>query len=237
MKFTFLHHTCALLTLATGVIITGTLPANAETQKSSTSYQTNSNNNGVNNQQGAQTTQANLVANQNRHSASNLATEPIKLQPSSTPAENQNQSAPVAQTIEPGRATRSGSSYIGIGGNIGLTGDTRVGEGSFSVISKIGLTRNLSARPAALVGDNTVFLIPLTIDFPPENLDITELSIAPYVGGGVAISTGEDSTVGALITGGVDVPLSSRITATGGVNVSFIDETDVGIQVGVGYNF
>lgn len=146
-------------------------------------------------------------------------------------------STQIAQSFQPGRATRSGSSYIGVGGNLGLTGNTRVGEGSFAVFSKVGLTRNLSARPAALVGDNTVFLVPLTIDFPQENLEVTQLSVAPYIGGGVAISTGRDSTVGALITGGVDVPLSSQITATGGVNVSFIDETDVGILLGIGYNF
>ncbi len=107
----------------------------------------------------------------------------------------------------------------------------------FAVISKIGLARNLSARPAALVGDNTVFLVPLTVDFPQENLEITQLNVAPYIGGGVAVSTGRDSTVGALISGGLDVPLSPQITATGGVNVSFIDDTDVGVLLGVGYNF
>ncbi|MBD2168786.1 hypothetical protein H6G04_30870 [Calothrix membranacea FACHB-236] len=162
----------------------------------------------------------------------------IEETPSQTPQTTSvNQSEEVAQIIQPGRATRSGSSYVGIGGNIGLTGDTRVGEGSFAVISKIGLTQNLSVRPAALVGDNTVFLVPLTVDFAQRGLEITQASIAPYIGGGVAISTGQDSTVGALISGGVDVPLSPEVTATGGVNVSFIDATDVGLFVGVGYNF
>jgi hypothetical protein len=53
----------------------------------------------------------------------------------------------------------------------------------------------------------------------------------------VAISTGDDSTIGALITGGVDVPLSSQFTATAAVNVGFVDETEVGLLIGVGYTF
>ncbi len=143
----------------------------------------------------------------------------------------------VAQVIAPGRTTRSGPSYIGIGGNIGITGDTTINEGAFAVISKIGLTQNFSVRPAALIGDNTVFLIPVTIDFPQADVGTNQVNIAPYIGGGVAVSTGRDSTVGALISGGVDVPLSPQITATAGVNIGFIDETDVGVLLGVGYNF
>jgi hypothetical protein len=50
-------------------------------------------------------------------------------------------SAEVAQVdVDPGRTTRGGSSYIGVAGNIGLGGDSAIGEGSFMVISKIGLT-------------------------------------------------------------------------------------------------
>lgn len=143
----------------------------------------------------------------------------------------------IAQVIAPGRTTRSGPSYIGVGGNIGITGDTTINEGAFAVISKIGLTQNFSVRPAALIGDNTVFLIPVTIDFAQADVGTNQLNIAPYIGGGVAVSTGRDSTVGALISGGVDVPLSSQITATAGVNIGFIDETDVGVLLGVGYNF
>jgi hypothetical protein len=138
--------------------------------------------------------------------------------------------------IEPGTATRSGSSYIGIGGNIGLSGDTTIGEGSFTVISKIGLTDYLSVRPAALVENDAVFLLPLTVDFSQDEVPNAEFSIAPYLGGGLAISTGRDDTVGALISGGLDVPLSSEFTANAGVNVTFIDDTDVGLLLGVGYN-
>ncbi len=133
------------------------------------------------------------------------------------------------------RATRSGPSYIGVGGNIGFRGDTRLSEDSVNVFSKIGLTDSLSVRPSVLVGDNPAFLVPVTVDFaPPQNLGVR---VAPYVGGGVAISTARDSTIGPMLAGGVDVPLSRQVTATAGVNVGFIDRTDVGLLLGVGYNF
>ncbi|MBD1908379.1 MSCRAMM family adhesin SdrC [Funiculus sociatus GB2-A5] len=171
------------------------------------------------------------------NSASALRAEPTKSQiPEAT--NNQTAAPEVAQVnVTPGRATRSGPSYIGVAGNIGFGGDTTLSEGAFAVISKIGITRTLSLRPAALIGDDVMFLIPVTVDFPTQGVQETRFSVAPYVGGGVAISTGDDSTIGALITGGVDVPLSSQFTATAAVNVGFVDETEVGLLVGVGYTF
>ncbi|AUT01690.1 hypothetical protein CLI64_15585 [Nostoc sp. CENA543] len=228
MNHNFLQTTSTLLALTSVTFIWSSLPARAENTNFTAVNEANSANNVIINQPESINTNTD-------NSPSTFTNETIQPQTVQTPSNIESQE--VAQTFAPGRATRSGASYIGVGGNIGITGNTRVGESSFSVISKIGLTRNLSVRPAALVGDNTVFLVPLTVDFPQENLETTQLRVAPYIGGGVAISTGRDSTVGALITGGVDVPLSSQITATGGVNVSFIDETDVGISVGVGYNF
>ncbi|MBE9053382.1 hypothetical protein IQ243_23750 [Nostocales cyanobacterium LEGE 11386] len=145
-----------------------------------------------------------------------------------------------AQEITPGTATRSGPSYIGVGGNIGFGGNTTLSQGSFAVFSKIGLTNNFSARPAAFLGDDQVFLIPLTVDFPVQSVTETgeqQINVAPYLGGGAAISTGRDSSVGVLLTGGVDVPVSPQFTATAGVNVGFVDETEVGLLLGVGYNF
>jgi hypothetical protein len=146
----------------------------------------------------------------------------------------------VAQ-LAPGTTTRSGPSYIGVGGFIGFDDDSTLGDGSFSVISKIGLSRNFSIRPSALIDDDAVFLIPVTIDFPVD--DVTELgvqriSVAPYLGAGVSINTNDDADVGFLLTGGVDVPVSNKFTATGGVNIGFSDDNaDVGLLLGVGYNF
>jgi hypothetical protein len=153
-----------------------------------------------------------------------------------------NPTAPIAQTdpdidVQPGRTTRSGSSYVGIGGNLGLSGDTGLGDGAFAVISKIGLTRSFSARPSVVINDDEVFMIPITIDFNGNQFPSTDVNVSPYIGGGLAISTEDDNTIGGLITGGLDVPLTSQFTANASVNVGFFNDTDVGLQLGAGLNF
>jgi hypothetical protein len=181
--------------------------------------------------------------------AGGLSAQANTIESDSAIAANQSQATPIiAQRdvdrgidrdidIEPGRETRSGSSYVGVGGNIGLSGDSALGDAAFAVFSKIGLTNSFSARPSAVINDNAVFLLPVTVDFTGDQVTSEQLMIAPYLGAGVAISTGEDSNVSGLITGGLDVPLSSQFTANTSTNVSFVDNTDVGLQIGVGYNF
>lgn len=143
-------------------------------------------------------------------------------------------------TVTPGRGTQSGSSYIGVGGNIGIgSGDTALGEGSFAVLSKIGLTRQFSVRPSVLFTDDVTILIPVTYDFsfgegPTGDLGFTA---APFLGVGAAISTGDGGDVGFLLTGGIDVPISREFTATASVNASVTGEAAVGILLGIGYNF
>jgi hypothetical protein len=147
--------------------------------------------------------------------------------------------------VRPGRATRSGPSYIGVGGNIGLgDGDTALGETSFAIFSKIGITSNISARPAVLIEDNPTILLPVTLDFIPAVTNITEdvsgdlgVRVSPYVGAGIAISTGDDSTVNFLATGGVDVPITENVSGTLAVNATLFDNPAVGLLLGVGYNF
>ncbi|HLO85191.1 MAG TPA: hypothetical protein VK203_09300, partial [Nostocaceae cyanobacterium] len=126
-----------------------------------------------------------------------------------------------------------------VAGNIGLGGDSVLGEGSFMVISKIGLTRTVSVRPSVAIEDDPVVLLPVTYDFNLRSADAIDenLSVAPYIGAGAAIETSDDAEVGFLLTGGVDVPLNNNLTATAGVNAAFLDETDVGLMIGVGYNF
>lgn len=139
-----------------------------------------------------------------------------------------------------GRPTRGGSSYIGVGANIGLSGgDSALGDGNFTILSKIGFTRALSVRPSVILGDNTTILIPVSYDFSFQQLgDLSEpLPVAPYIGAGAAIKTGDDSQAAFLISGGVDIPLNSQFTATAAVNAAFFDRTDVGLLIGVGYNF
>lgn len=158
--------------------------------------------------------------------------------PQQAPAETDTDE--VAQVdVDPGTPTFGGDSYIGIAGNLGLGGDSALGDSSFMVISKIGLTTRIAVRPSVAIENDPVVLVPVTFDFSIRPVDaFTErLPIAPYVGGGIAFSTGDNSDVGPLITAGVDFPVTPRFTATAAVNAAFLDDTDVGILVGIGYNF
>lgn len=157
----------------------------------------------------------------------------------SSPTSAKSDTSPVAQAeLDPGRSTRSGSSYIGIGGNIGIGGETAIGEFGFAVFSKIGLTQRFSVRPAIVVSGDADILIPLTYDFPIQAEPFERINLAPYVGAGAIITTSDDSTVGLLLTGGVDLPLTEQFTATAGLNLGFnTDTVGVGLIVGVGYNF
>lgn len=186
------------------------------------------------------------------------ASDALQPHPTTKPAETKETADPqVAQVdIDPGRPTRGVSSYIAVGVNIGLDGETSLGDGNFAVTSKIGFANFLSLRPGAVIGDNVTFLIPITYDIALGSFDEFEdpVLVVPYVGAGVAISTGsdeeddntannndddddDDSDVGPLLTAGVDFPITDRFTATAAVNVAFFDDTDVGLLLGIGYNF
>ncbi|OWY64596.1 hypothetical protein B7486_46505 [cyanobacterium TDX16] len=134
--------------------------------------------------------------------------------------------------MTPGRATIGGLSYIGAGGSFGT-------NNAFAIVSKIGLTNDLSARPAATIEDDEVyFRIPLTYEFLPipSGANFTGFtSLSPYIGGGVTLNT--DAEVSALATAGVDFPLGRRFTGTVNVNVDFLEDTQVAAVVGFGYNF
>ena len=140
------------------------------------------------------------------------------------------------------RGTVGVPNYIGIGGNLGLSdnkNNTSLGDGGFVVNSKISLTSKLSLRPAAIFGNDTTFLIPLTYDFVIPTVDPFEpIHFAPFLGGGLAISTDSGNNIGFLFTGGVDVPISRAFVANASINLGFIeDETDFGLMIGVGYTF
>lgn len=156
-------------------------------------------------------------------------------------ATDQPAASQVAQAdINLGRPTRGGRSYIGVAGNIGLGGgDSSLGDGNFAVVSKVGLTNTISVRPSAVFGNNTTILLPVSYDFSLQQADpFTEpLAIAPFIGVGAAIRTGGDSRTAFLVSGGVDFPLTAQFTATASVNAGFFDQTDVGLLLGVGYNF
>lgn len=173
-------------------------------------------------------------------SASALTKEPITAEKSET-ASAPTQKVAQENRVRPGRATRSGPSYVGIGGNLGFGGDSALGDTSFAIISKIGLTSNFSVRPTVLFRDNLTVLVPVTYDFVSQNaVEVSDdfvITAAPYAGAGVALSTGDNGNFGFLISGGVDVPLSRNFTATAGLNIGFLDGTEVGLLLGVGYTF
>jgi hypothetical protein len=166
--------------------------------------------------------------------------------PSTTPSSSEpqfpsgEQVKPNPSTVEPGRRTRSGSSYIGIGANVGGFGNTSVGSPGLMLYSKIGLTRYFSVRPAVVTdfSNDATFILPATFDFAPIRLGSVAnnaISIAPYIGAGASVSTRGDARP--LVNAGIDVPINSRFTATLGLNATFTDDTDLGGFIGVGYNF
>lgn len=144
-------------------------------------------------------------------------------------------------TVDPLTPTRAGRNYVGVGGNIGILGDPSVGETGLMVYSKFGLTRYFSVRPAITTNfvDNATVILPVTFDFAPIRVgrfSNFELNVAPYIGAGAAVNT-NNGDVGPLLTAGIDVPITSRFTATAGVNAAFINNTGLGTFIGVGYNF
>lgn len=133
--------------------------------------------------------------------------------------------------VEPGRSTTT-SSYIGIGGNLGVAGGTAVGDLGFTIFAKIGLTPQFSARPALIFNDDFDILLPITYDFRIE-----DTPLLPFIGGGLLVTTGSGN-VGGLITAGLDFPISRQFTATGRLNVGFTTkDAALGFIFGLGYNF
>lgn len=135
------------------------------------------------------------------------------------------------------RSTRSGPSYLGVGANFGLTGGSDLGGTSLAIISKLGLTEVISVRPSVLIlRDFATILLPVTYDLAPQQ-SFGNMQFSPYVGGGLAINTGSNSSIGPILTAGLDIPLLSSFTINVAANLAFLRSTDLGILVGIGYNF
>ena len=142
-----------------------------------------------------------------------------------------------------GRRSSGQFSYIGIGGAIGLSGDddsSALGNGGFALLGKTGFSENFALHNASILGDKGTSVTALTANFPIRDQKTGAVSVVPFVGAGIAISDlfGDETEVGLALTGGVDVPLSYRWTATGRVAAGFLDDnTDVSLLLGVGYTF
>ncbi len=132
--------------------------------------------------------------------------------------------------------------FVGVGGNIGVSGnETGLSAGAAALITKRDLNDWLSIRGVTTLfsGERNDRTIALTVNFPIQSKS-KKILLVPYVGGGALISSRnflDDLIVRGLVTGGIDLPISRRFTATTSVNVGFADQPQVGLQIGVGFNF
>jgi hypothetical protein len=149
----------------------------------------------------------------------------------------------LAQTAsEPKPKASPLSSYTGIGGDIGLTGHrSALGSGGLAILGKTRLTDNLSLHTATVVfGSRTATsTYALTFGTAIKNKLTGQVIAFPFLGGGVALRNINGLRAAPLISSGVDVPIARRFTATARLNVGFFPDgrTDVGLLIGVGYNF
>ena len=132
-------------------------------------------------------------------------------------------------------------SYLGLGGNIGINGEsTTLGDGAFSILGRTTFTKNISLHTSTIFGDDNVSAFAVTLGIPIYKSSDDRLELLyPFIGGGIAIEDifGNFDTDG-LLTAGVDVPITERIVTTTRINIGLADDdTDVGLLLGVGYNF
>jgi hypothetical protein len=146
-----------------------------------------------------------------------------------------------AQSALPLPNSQSPDSYIGIGGVIGVDGNTTaLGTGGITVVSKVRFTNNLSLHDATVLfgsGAATSMII-VSADFPIRN-SAGQTIAAPFIGGGAQLRYAEGVYINPAISGGVDIPMSSNFTGTVRLNAGFPSNrpADIGVLFGVGYSF
>jgi hypothetical protein len=162
---------------------------------------------------------------------------PIPSQPSESPVET-----PSDQTPAKEKPPRKLKNFIGVGGNIGVSGsETGLSKGAAALITRKDLNDSLSIRGVTTLfgGKRSDSTLALTVNLPIRSKS-EKVLLVPFAGGGALISSKgffDDVIVRGLVTGGVDIPISRRISATTSVNVGFADEHQVGVQIGIGFNF
>jgi hypothetical protein len=133
------------------------------------------------------------------------------------------------------------NSYLGIGGALGLGGNTTaLGAGGLAILSKVKSTNNLSLHDATVIFGNgaATTMIILTADFPIHG-NSGETIISPFIGGGTMLRYDRGLYLSPAISGGIDIPLSKDFTGTLRLNAGFPSNrnADIGILVGAGYSF
>jgi hypothetical protein len=147
----------------------------------------------------------------------------------------------IAQSILPTESFQSPNSYIGIGGAIGVNGNTTsLGSGGLTVVSKLRFTDNLSLHDATVLfgRDAATSMIILSADFPIRNSEGRTI-VAPFIGGGAQLRYADGLFVSPAVSGGVDIPMSNNFTGTIRLNAGFPRDrsADVGVIIGAGYSF
>jgi hypothetical protein len=113
------------------------------------------------------------------------------------------------------------------------------GQTSIGIDSKFGVSDNLSLRPFVYFPNNgTSFGTALTYDLPLRNTT-QSLLITPFVGGSVAVNTGNNSATTVGLVGGADFDLSDslRLKASVIVPITNSGNQGTGIAVGAGLRF
>lgn len=134
---------------------------------------------------------------------------------------------------------KRGANYIGIAADTAINDENASLQremnstiiSKFLVYSNPQANVNLSVRPGVRIVDDPVFTLPITYDFSRPG------GVSPYVGGGVSVQTGENSSTDPLAVVGLDLPVTKNITANTALNATFADKTDLRATVGIGYNF
>jgi hypothetical protein len=152
-----------------------------------------------------------------------------------------NSTPAMAQSALPIESFQSPNSYIGIGGAIGVNGNTTsLGSGGLTVVSKLRFTDNLSLHDATVLfgREAATSMIILSADFPIRNSEGRTIA-APFIGGGAQLRYADGLFVSPAVSGGVDIPMSSNFTGTVRLNAGFPNNrsADVGLIIGAGYSF
>ena len=131
--------------------------------------------------------------------------------------------------------------YIGIGSAIGLGGNTTaLGTGGVTILTKVRFSDNVSLHDATVLfgGGAATSMIIVSADFPIRNA-VGQTMFSPFIGGGVMLRYAEGLYLSPAISGGIDLPISRDFTGTVRINAGFPNNrrADVGLLVGVGYNF
>jgi hypothetical protein len=131
--------------------------------------------------------------------------------------------------------------YIGIGGAIGLDGNsTALGTGGLTILTKFAFSDNLSLHDATIVFGSSAptSMIVLTADFPIRN-NAGETIVSPFIGAGGLLRYSNGISISPAVSAGADLSLSKDFMGTVRLNAGFPKNSnaDLGLLVGVGYKF